>query len=304
MMKYISILIAALILLTVPTDAQAQVKRGFQGENPYMPGIYPAPKDRRLADIVAGFDPNNTQTMQTSLEKLKALEDDSLVGPEALMLRALFTNTGKKKSYAPAYNLLVQCTELHPKYAGCHVWMGSYTHFGVGTKKDAEEASKYFETAANLGSPAGQWNLGMDYLRGRGREQNPELAFEWIEKSARQDYVPGLSSYSIMKSMGDGTLKDDKAAFLAAARGAHFGDARSFAMLGDMFARGEGHEKDLYLADIAILRAASKGHEGSEKMVDGLLKRLDPQDRAEFVAGAKAAEPRLNEIIKDARLPE
>ena len=303
-MKYISIVIAALFFLSVPTDARAQVERGFQGENPYMPGIYPAPKDMRLADIVAGFDPENSQKMEASFEALRALERDPDIGPEALMLLAIYTNTGKRKTYGPSYALIKQCTELYPNYAGCHVWMGSYVQFGVGIKKDAKDASDHYATAANLGSAAGQWSLGMSYLRGQGREQDSKTAFEWIEKSARQDYIPGIASYAIMKKMGDGTSKDDRAAFLASARGAYLGDARSFAILGDMFARGEGHEKDLYLADIAILRAASKGHEGSEKMVENLLKKLSPQDRAAFFQESKKAEPRLNEIIQDARLPE
>lgn len=301
---YLRSLTCLFLTLSFAVSAAAQIPRQFEGQNPYMPGLYPSSSDARLGSLMTDYFFGDDAKKSLIMTQLTAWESDPVIGKEALMLRALLTNTGEAKTYGPSVKLLKKCVMLYSDFAGCQVWMGSYTQFGVGVDKDSVEAANYFERAANLGSPAGQWYYGMAYLRGSGRDINPETGFLWIEKSARQDYIPGLNSYAIMKKMGDGTAQNYDHAFMAAARGAKLNDGRSFARMAYMLAKGLGHKKNLYMADIATLRAASKGHSESSKMVDRLLKRLTPQERAEFFAASKAAEPRLNKIIRDAELPQ
>eukprot|EP00439_Symbiodinium_sp_Y106_P066272 s2460_g10.t1 len=53
---------------------------------------------------------------------------------------------------------------------------------------EVEEASQIWEELAQSGEPNAQCNLGMAFLRGAGREQNPEEANRWLSLAAAQGH--------------------------------------------------------------------------------------------------------------------
>ena len=50
------------------------------------------------------------------------------------------------------------------------------------------------------------------YLNGRGVEKDEEKAFEWYEKSAKQNFAPAQSNLAWMYSNGIGVEKDEEKA--------------------------------------------------------------------------------------------
>lgn len=63
-------------------------------------------------------------------------------------------------------------------------------YFGTDRKQDLEKARTFYEGAATLNSARAQFFVGNQYYSGGQQEaKNVEIAIEWFEKSALQDYL-------------------------------------------------------------------------------------------------------------------
>jgi len=61
---------------------------------------------------------------------------------------------------------------------------------GRGVEQDEELAFKWFLTAAEQGLDKAQYKLGLFYLKGIGTDKDADAAMTWLEKSADQGYSP------------------------------------------------------------------------------------------------------------------
>lgn len=62
-----------------------------------------------------------------------------------------------------------------------------YCHYeGLGTPKNLNESSKFFEIAANDGNQFAQFMLALSLYHGLGVEKNFEKSYSWYMKSAEQ----------------------------------------------------------------------------------------------------------------------
>ena len=89
----------------------------------------------------------------------------------------------KKGSHEEARQIFENCAKQG--YTGTMTWMSYMDHNGLGAKEDAEAAAAWDKKAADLGDPIGQFNYGLDLLRGHGVEQNLELGKHYIDQAAR-----------------------------------------------------------------------------------------------------------------------
>ena len=56
------------------------------------------------------------------------------------------------------------------------------------------EAMKWYLKAANQGSLAAQYNIGIMYDKGQGVKQDYSEANKWYQKAAEQGYTPAQSN--------------------------------------------------------------------------------------------------------------
>jgi len=83
---------------------------------------------------------------------------------------------------------------------------------GQGTAKDASEAFKWFEKAADKQYARAEYKLGYLYHRGEGIKQSDKKAFRWIRSAAKKKYKPAMYYLGKLYTTGDGVRKDLDAA--------------------------------------------------------------------------------------------
>ncbi|MBL1407007.1 MAG: sel1 repeat family protein [Rhizobiales bacterium] len=69
-------------------------------------------------------------------------------------------------------------------YTSAMTWMSYMEHNGFGAAENPAAAAAWDKKAADAGDPIGQFNYGLDLLRGHGVELNKELGKAYIDDAA------------------------------------------------------------------------------------------------------------------------
>ncbi|DAB37653.1 MAG: hypothetical protein A2023_01855 [Sulfuricurvum sp. GWF2_44_89] len=90
----------------------------------------------------------------------------------------------------------------------------------------SEPEQSFWETytAALRGDKVAQFQVGVIYERGIGRDANQTQAAQWFEKSARQGHVDAQYNIALMYASGRGVSEDEGVAMMWLARAAKQGD--------------------------------------------------------------------------------
>ncbi len=110
--------------------------------------------------------------------------------------------------------------------------------------RNAQAANDWFEKAARQGHVKAQVNLGISYMRGRGR-YGPDKGLEWLRKASDQ------------------------------------GHPKAHLELAIMYRDGRFVRRDRVRALMYIVLAAQRGSPAAQFMQSGFARRLKPNDRAE-----------------------
>ncbi len=89
----------------------------------------------------------------------------------------------KKGSHAQARRIFEACAARG--WTGTMTWMSYMEDNGLGGPEDAKAAARWDRKAALAGDPIGQFNYGLDLLRGRGVARDQTLGRHYIDKAAR-----------------------------------------------------------------------------------------------------------------------
>lgn len=138
---------------------------------------------------------------------------------------------------------------------------------GRGVNTDYEEAFQLRSDAilgllalAEAGDAAAQQRLGTYLIDGRGCPKNLTEGFNWVKKSADQDYPNALYSLGVCYQFGYGVEEDKKEAFRFYERAAEKGGySYAYYQLASMFASGLGVERNSEKAFENYLKAAELG---------------------------------------------
>lgn len=112
-------------------------------------------------------------------------------------------------------------------------------------EKSYVEARKLWDKAADLGSGEAEYKLSKLYALGQGVDENTELYFEYLEKSANKDELEALKTLGEEYYAGRVITRDYGKAFPLLKKAAIRGDIESQVQLGRMYEYGDGVEKDL-----------------------------------------------------------
>lgn len=77
-------------------------------------------------------------------------------------------------------------------WTGTMTWMSYMEDNGFGAPEDARKAAEWDRKAAELGDPVGKFNYGLDLLRGRGVERDPELGKAYVDEAARMGFADAI----------------------------------------------------------------------------------------------------------------
>ena len=140
--------------------------------------------------------------------------------------------------------------------------------------KKLYDAQKYAEAfpklkaAAEKGHKKAQYRLGRCYDKGRGVEENDQLAFQWYEKSANQGYAKAQYQLGDCYKDGDGVAKDKKKAVELFKKAADQEYAEAEFALGKCYLKGKGIAADKAQAKKWLKRAVNNEKDGKEILAD------------------------------------
>jgi TPR repeat protein len=185
-----------------------------------------------------------------------------------------------------------EISDLKAKAAGgdvaAELALGHAYDSGHGVKADADEAAKWYETAATHGNAEAENSIGSMYLRGEGVGQDGVKACEWFAKSAAQSYASGIGNLGVCYDEGFGVPKDPAKAATLYEQAANAGDLQSMMNIGVDYWRGEGVERDLAKAymwlDLVRFYTQASGANRrikwrSRGALDVLVKEMNAEER-------------------------
>ncbi len=153
---------------------------------------------------------------------------------------------------------------------------------GRGVTRDPKIGARWMELAAAQGQPYAEYRTGALYERGVGVTKDPQLARAWYKKSADAGNARAIHNLAVMNAEDGGTGKPDYAAAAAGFRAAgEYGVRDSQFNLGVLYGRGLGVAQDLAQSWLWFSLAAQQGDADAGKKRDEIAAKLDPKAYAE-----------------------
>lgn len=119
----------------------------------------------------------NPDEMSLNWALKKAVEGD--VGMVVCSQGYLMT---KKGNHEDARKLFENCAKAG--FTGTMTWLSYMNQNGLGAEESAKASAEWDRRAAELGDPVGEFNYGLNLLRGYGVEQNEDLGRQLIDSAA------------------------------------------------------------------------------------------------------------------------
>ena len=146
--------------------------------------------------------------------------------------------------WASAMSYLKRWHKQDPKDAvACLQIAWRYAH-GEGVRVNAENALKYYQKAANLGSAEGLYQVGVMTLRGEGCRRNVKRGVDFLHRAAEADSAEAFGLLGTMYAEGDGVNADMEKAISYWEQGAELEDGLSCLHLARAYYSGSGVEAD------------------------------------------------------------
>lgn len=89
----------------------------------------------------------------------------------------------KKGDHKDARTIFENC--IKEGYTAAMTWMSYMEQNGFGDDHDSAASAEWDRKAAALGDPIGEFNYGLNLLRGYGVEQNEELGKTLVDRAAK-----------------------------------------------------------------------------------------------------------------------
>lgn len=156
--------------------------------------------------------------------------------------------------------------------------------YGLGLDKDPATAAELLTAAAQAGDALAQRAMGSVCLERSTSEALTEAA-AWFRQASDQGDAHAQAQLAVM-ILNHQTAGDDRDAFALLQAAAETGEVLAMTILGDLYRRGRGTDKDLSAAESWFRRAAVRGHIGASNALGLLLiEDIDPND---YVSAAHA----------------
>jgi len=119
---------------------------------------------------------------------------------------------------------------------------------GIGVPQDSQSGAGWLLRAAEAGSPAAAFNVGVMYERGFVVERDSTKAVEWYRKAADGNVAVAKHNLALLLRDGKGAPRDGNKAIELLRSAALQGMVASMFLLGDIYERGDAASRDAPLA--------------------------------------------------------
>lgn len=145
---------------------------------------------------------------------------------------------------------------------------------GNGIAQDNAKAMELFEKGSKLGNPTAEFMLGYAYYKGFIMPKNYNRAAELVKKAARSNFDAAQLILAQMYMNGQGVPQNygNAVKYLKFAVGQ--GNVEAMMLLGDILARGEKFNKDMFMAHVMFNLAAVRGASGAAEKRDLAASKL------------------------------
>jgi localization factor PodJL len=164
---------------------------------------------------------------------------------------------------------------------------------GQGVASNLEEASRWFDRAAQSGLAPAQFRLGSLYEKGQGVRRDLKTARRLYIAAAEQGNAKAMHNLAVLFAEGIDGKQDYKTAAQWFLKASAYGVPDSQYNLAILYARGLGVEKSLVDAYKWFSLAAAQGDKESAKKRDEVGSRLDPASRTVAENAVKSWAPQL-----------
>ena len=148
-------------------------------------------------------------------------------------------------------------------------------------QQDDVETLQRLRRAAEDGSAAAQFNLGVMYASGDSVPQDEVEAVKWFCRAADQGIAAAQCRLGALYLVGDGVAQDDAEAVKWLRRAAEQDDEDAQSLLGGMYAEGRGVLQDLSSAYMWLSLSAAAGVQDAQRALDLVARQMTPQQIAE-----------------------
>jgi TPR repeat protein len=171
------------------------------------------------------------------------------------------------------------------------VLLGQMLLKGIGGKKDAKEAARWFRAAAEKGNATAQRELGGCYFGGDGVAKDPKEAAIWYRKAAEQKDAPAQLMLALLLLGGDGVAADEPQAAGWARTAAEGGFPPAQMLLAGLYRQGVGVQPDVVQAYVWMSLAASAKEPKAAGAKRDIAKEMSKEQVKEGDRLAKAWRP-------------
>jgi localization factor PodJL len=153
---------------------------------------------------------------------------------------------------------------------------------GRGLTRDPKVGARWLELAATQGQPYAEYRVGALYERGVGVAKDPQLARAWYQKAAAAGNARAMHNLAVMNAEDGGSGKPDYAEAAAGFRSAgEYGVRDSQFNLGVLYGRGLGVPQDLAQSWMWFSLAAQQGDSDAAKKRDEVGGKMDSKTLAD-----------------------
>lgn len=136
---------------------------------------------------------------------------------------------------------------------------------------------EFQQKLANNGNPQAQYQLATMYESGRGVAKDINLAKQWYEKSAAQNYSAAKHRLTYLEIKTGGFKETHKPWVNQLAGEAKRGDGEAMFILGDMYENGIGVKKSLKRAESYYKSSAAKGNVDAENRLFNIEQKVNSE---------------------------
>ena len=179
--------------------------------------------------------------------------------------------------------------------------LGYNYYKGKGVEQDYELAVACYSRAAWQGHIVAANNLGLCYELGNGVVHNVEAMIYWYEKSANAGYATAQSNLGLLYYYGNKVEKDYEKALYWYKKAESQGYGRTMYELGVVYGQGLAVKKNYATAKKYFLKAQEKGYEKAQSGLDWVAKLEweEKKNQAKTIR-QNAEKPRANSTLKNA----
>ena len=135
-------------------------------------------------------------------------ERSNVMMQQALGLASQFKESKERALAIQQIAKAIESSEAELELANLKFKLGTLYHNGIDLEKNAEQATVWYQKAAQLGHPNAQVNLALLLLKDEQSNSTPQEAIGWLMKAANQGSPEGQASLGMLYALGQGVSTD------------------------------------------------------------------------------------------------